>query len=65
MQAHDNGVPFAEKLAPFCQVEFAAMDISPATANTTTAALLAAFGQEQVSGLRKAYTCRRFPGVVG
>ena len=65
MQAHDNGVPFAEKLAPFCQVEFAAMDISPATANTATAALLAAFGQEQVSGLRKAYSCRRFPGVVG
>ena len=66
MQAYERGVPLAEelKLAPFCQVEFAATDISPATANTATAALFAAFGQDQVSELRKAYSCRRMPELL-
>lgn len=55
MQAYERGVPLAEelKLAPFCQGEFAATDISPAIANTATAALFAAFGQDQVLNSEK------------
>ena len=60
-----KGVNFTGDLAPFCQAEFASTDISSATANTTTAALISAFGQEQVSALKSESACRRFPGVVG